>query len=164
MATNFLHAAGTNGFIVTPFSLMTTELNTLTNGSTVISSVNGTSGKFNQTSFGSAQRCRIWITLGGNFAATPAAGANIAGWWNFSTDGGTTFEDTNANTAIPRPPDFVIPLVAAAYAASDVVYAIGAPLLPWETCKVWIQNNAGASASLAASGNILTCAPVADQY
>ena len=117
MPTNFLHATGTNGFIVTPFSLMTTELNSLANGNTVVSSVGGTSGKFNQTNFGSAQIGRIWLTLGGNFGATPAAGGNITGWWNFSTDGGTTFEDTNSNTAIPRPPDFIIPLVAAAYSA-----------------------------------------------
>ncbi len=164
MATNFLHAAGTNGFIQTPFSLMTTELNSLPFNNTVVSSVNGTSGKFSQSNFANAQYGRIWLTLGGNFAATPSTGGCLVGWFLRSTDGGTTFEDTNSNTMLPRTPDFWIPLVAAAYSANDVVFADGLVLLPYETCKVWIANLAGASASLASSGNILTCGPVADQY
>jgi hypothetical protein len=162
MATNFLHAAGTSGFIATPFSLMTTELNTLANGSVAVSSVGGTSGKFSQTNFANAQYAYIWLTLGGNFAFTPAAGANLAGWFINSTDGGTTFE--KSSVAPPRAPDFLIPIAAASYSASDVVYATGMVPVPYGTVKVLIQNNAGASASLASSGNILTIGPVADQY
>jgi hypothetical protein len=162
MTANFLHATGTNGFIATPFSLMTTELNTLTNGSVAVSSVNGTSGVFNQTDTAHAQYGYIWLTLGGNFAATPAVGACITGWFINSTDGGTTFEKSSA--APPRAPDFVIPLTNAAYSASDVVYASGLVQLPYGSFKVLIQNNAGTSASTASSGNILKCAPVADQY
>lgn len=162
MATNFLHAAGTNGFLTTPFNLMTTELNTLTNGSTVVSSVGGTSGVFSQTNTTQGQYGYVWITLGGNFAATPAAGANLTGWFINSTDGGTTFEKSSA--VPPRAPDFIIPLNAATYAASDVVYASGLVPLPYGSFKVLIQNNAGTSASTASSGNILKCGPTADQY
>lgn len=164
MPTNFLHAPGTDGFIVTPFDLMSSDLNSLSNGNTVVSSVEGASGVFDQTDFGSAQYGLIWITLGGNFGATPAAGGCLTGWFLQSTDGGSTFEDTNSNTPLPRAPDFVIPLVAAAYSASDVVFANGLVLLPYPSVKVYLQNNAGASASLASSGNLLTCGPVADQY
>jgi hypothetical protein len=162
MATNFLHNTGTSGFLVTPFNLMTTELNTLTNGSIVVSSVGGTSGVFSQTNTSQAQYGYVWITLGGNFAFTPAAGANLAGWFINSTDGGTTFE--KSSVAPPRAPDFLIPLTAASYAASDVVYAAGLVPLPYGSFKVLIQNNAGASASLASSGNILKVGPTADQY
>jgi hypothetical protein len=41
MATNFLEATGTNGFIATPFNLMSTELNSLANNNSATSSAGG---------------------------------------------------------------------------------------------------------------------------
>lgn len=169
-ATNFLESAGTNGFIATPFSLMTTELNTLTYGSAVTSSVNGTSGVFSQSSGGSSIWCSIWLKLGGNFAATPAVGGVIEGWFLRSSDGGTTFESAVATAsstvaALPRAPDFILPASAATYASGNLIWAAGDYVkLPWTSYKVIIQNLLGTSASTASSGNILTCGPTAIQY
>lgn len=170
--TNFLHAAGTNGFIATPFALFNNTdaaFDTLTNGSSVTSANGGTSGKFNQTNFANAQYGYIWLIVG-DAAWTPTAGGNLSGWFIHSTDGGTTFENTDANVAIPRPPDFIIPFTAAALNTSDVIYAVGAGPggtveLPWDTVKIYVQNNSGAT-----MGNTTTthaqifCGPVADQY
>ena len=161
MATNFLHAAGTNGFIVTPFALFpnVASFDTLTNTSTVTST-----GVFNQASFGNAQMGLIWFIVG-DVAFTPTAGGNLTGWWIHSTDGGTTYENTDYNVAIPRAPDFIVPFTAAALSTSDVIFAQGIVPLPWDTVKVYVQNNSGVT-----MGNTTTthaqmfCGPVADQY
>lgn len=167
MATNFLHAVGTNGFIVTPFDLFPASeaaFDTLTNGSTVTSSSGGSSGKFTQSNFGSAQYGLIWFTVG-DTAFTPVAGGNLSGWFIHSPDGGSTFENTDANVAIPRPPDFIIPFTAAALNTSDIIFASGLVLLPYDTCKIYVQNNAGVTLGNTTSTHAkLTCGPVADQY
>lgn len=159
MAADFLLDPGTSGFIATPFNLYSTELNALGSGSTATSSVGGTSGVYTQTNFANAQKCFVFFESGGAF--TPTAGGNLTGWWILSDNGGTNFEFTVANTAMPRAPDFVIPLYASAYAAggrswSQVVRA------PWPSCKIYIQNNSGAA--LPATGNLILAAPVAERY
>lgn len=158
MATNFLeYSGGTNGFLTTPTSLVTTELNTLSNGNSATQSV---AGNFSQASFGSG----IWgiadFVAGGAF--TPTAGGYLAAWFLFSPDGGTTFEKTVSNIDMPRPPDFTIPLTTAAYASSDVAQASGIIRLPWWTWKTFVVNHAGAA--LPATGNIIKLASVAVQY
>lgn len=160
MATNFLDAAGTNGFIATPFNLMTTELNTLGNVSSAVSSVGGTSGVFTQTNFANAVWGSVHFKSGGAF--TPTAGGFIAGWFLFSPDGGSTFEKTVSNTDMPRTPDFLIPLFASAYASSDLAEAAGLIKLPWWSTKVFIMNHAGVA--LPSSGNVIQVGPVAVQY
>ena len=167
MATNFLHATGTNGFIVSPFNLFNNTdaaFDGLVNGNTVTSANAGTSGKFNQTNFGSAQMGLIWLVVG-DVAWTPTAGGNLTGWWIHSTDGGTTFENTDSNVAIPRAPDFIIPFTAAALNTSDVIFAQGIVLLPWDTVKVYVQNNSGSTMGNTTTTHAqLFCGPVADQY
>lgn len=161
MPTNFLLASGTNGFIVTPFDLQSTELNTLANGNTATSSVGGTSGVYTQTSTGQAPQGEVWFSAGGAF--TPTAGGYLAGWFLRSSDGGTTFERVVANNDLPRAPDFVIPLFASAYASGDLAFAAGVTvLLPWESFKVLLRNNSGVA--LPASGNHLKLGPVALQF
>lgn len=160
MTTNFLEAAGTNGFIATPFNLMTTELNTLGNGANAVSSVGGTSGVFTQTNFADGIWGEIHFKAGGAF--TPTAGGYLAGWFLYSPDGGTTFEKVVAATDLPRPPDFIIPLFASAYALSDIQQASGIVRLPWWSTKVYIGNRSGVS--LPASGNVIQAGPVAVQY
>ena len=59
MATDFLQDPGTNGFIATPFNLLSTELNSLVTGNTAVSSAGGTSGVFTQTNYNSAIFCEI---------------------------------------------------------------------------------------------------------
>ena len=162
MATNFLHAAGTSGFIVTPFTLISgTELSNITNGNCIISAASGTSGKFSQTDFVSAQYGLIWLTVV-TAAWTPTAGGNLTGWFLNSGDGGSTFEAQTANVAFPRPPDFIIPFTAAALNIGDKIFASGLVPLPYNTVKVYIQNNSGTTTG---TGNhTITCGPVADQY
>lgn len=166
MATNFLYASGTNGYLTAPISFMTTELNTLTSGSAATSSVNGTSGVFSQSSLGSGIWGSLYFTAGGAF--TPVAGGNISGWFLLSTNGGTTFESaisTPSTTvaALPRAPDFIIPFDNAALASGNIKWCQGRRIiLPAESYKIIVQNNTGVS--FAASGNIISCGSIAEQY
>jgi len=161
MPTNFLEASGTNGFIASPFNLLSTELNALGIAATVISSVGGTAGVFNQTNFVNAIWGNIWFIAGG--AITPTAGGFLAGWFVQSSDGGTTFEKNVGTTiGLPRSPDFTIPLWVSAYAANDISFASGFVKLPWASTKVLLLNSSGAA--LPATLNIIKCAPVAIQY
>lgn len=162
MATNFLQAAGTNGFIATPFNLLSTELNSLADATSVVSSVGGSSGKFAQSDFASAMKCDVYLTLGGSF--TPAAGSpDILGWFTFSPDGGSTYEAVISNTDLSRPPDFVIPLIGShAYSSGDIIKASGDVKVPPNSCKVLLLNHGGAT--LPSSGNTIKTAPSAFQY
>jgi hypothetical protein len=157
VATNFLlYSGGTNGFLTAPTNIMTTELNTLANGSSATQSV---AGNFNQASFGSG----VWgmAHLQWTTTFTPTAGGYIAGWFLYSPDGGTTFEQTISATDLPRSPDFTIPLYASALTA-NLLASSGLIRMPWWTWKTFIVNHAGVS--LPASGNIIKLASVAVQY
>jgi hypothetical protein len=172
MTTKFLHDPGTNGFIVSPFELFNNTdaaFDTLANGNTVTSANGGTSGKFTQTNFGNAPWGLIWFVVG-DVAWTPTAGGVLSCWWIHSGDNFSTSENTDSNVAIPRPPDFIIPFTAAALNTSDNIFAVGSGPngtveLPWDTVKVYVQNNSGAT-----MGNTTTthakmwCGPVADAY
>jgi hypothetical protein len=160
VATNFLEATGTNGFLATPFNIMSTELNALANGSSATSSVGGTSGVFSQTNTSQGIWGAAHFLAGGAF--TPTAGGFIAGWFLYSPDGGTTFEKVVASTDLPRPADFVIPLFASAYAANDISQSSGLIRLPWWSFKLFVVNHAGAA--LAATSNLIKLASVATQY
>lgn len=160
MATNFLEAAGTNGFLATPVTLMTTELNTLANGNSATSSVGGTSGVFTQTNTSNAVWAQVFAT--GTTTITPTAGGYIAGWFLFSPDGGSTFELTVSNTDMPRPPDFIIPLYASALGSTWTVQGSGITRMPWWSFKLFVVNHAGVA--LAATGNVIKFGAVAVQY
>lgn len=167
MPSNFLLTPGTNGFIATPFDLMTTEMNSLGSGNAATSSVGGSSGVFSQSNTVNAMFGSLWFTAGGAF--TPTAGGFLAGWFLRSTNGGTTFEDIIATAsttqpALPRAPDFTIPVFEnAAFSANKIKWAQGGHIrLPWESFKVVIQNLSGVA--LSASGHKLTLGPVAMQY
>lgn len=160
MATNFLEAAGTNGFITAPFNLMTTELNALGSGANVVSSVGGTSGVFTEASFANAIWAQIHFKAGGAF--TPTANGYLVGWFLYSPDGGSTFEKVVAATDLPRPADFTIPLFASAYASGDIAQANGIIRVPWWSTKLYIGNRSGVA--LSASGHVIQAGPVAIQY
>lgn len=157
MPTNFLQESG---FLVSPFNLMTTELNALGSGANVVSSVGGASGVFDQSNFGQAIFGAITFKAGGAF--TVVAGGYIAGWFLFSPDGGTTYEKVTAAVDLPRPPDFIIPLPTGATASNDLFQASGLIRLPWWTTKIYVGNRTGVA--LSASGHVIQCAPVAVQY
>lgn len=158
MPTNFLHALGTNGLISPAFQVTSsTELNVASSG-TVTCSVT-----FSQSNFGQAQRGVVAFQSGTSF--TPASpGANVAGWWLLSQDGGTTFESTGvpANSPLPRSPDFIIPFSTAATVSSAWYVCQGAIVpLPNLTAKVFFQNNAGVTIGASA---LIQVWPVAEQY
>ena len=89
MVSQILQSPGSHGFLATPVTVMTTELNALANNANIISSVGGTSGVFTQTSFGNAIWAEVEFIAGGAF--TPTAGGYLCAWWLFS-EAGSTFE------------------------------------------------------------------------
>ena len=146
-----------NGLIVSALTIMSTELNSLTNGSVIVSSVAGSSGIISNSSTGQG----IWGTVvftAGTAGATCAAGANIAGWFLTSVDG-STFEPTAAVPA--RAPDFIVPLPATTLNATYDSQLTRIPALKF---KVIAQNNCGASGTLASSGNTLALGIFAVKY
>ncbi len=166
MATNFIYATGTNGFLTVPTSILTTELNALADGAACTSSVNGASGVFSQSTLGSGIWGSVYFTAGG--ASTPTAGGNLAGWFLLSTDGGTTFESAISTpsttvSALARAPDFIIPLDAVALSSGNIKWALGREIrLPSQSYKILLQNRSGAA--LSASGHTIKCGSIAMQY
>jgi hypothetical protein len=162
VATNFLEAAGTNGFINTPFNLLSTELNSLADSTSATSSVGGTSGVFSQTNYANAIWAYVYLTLGGSF--TPAAGSpDLLGWFLFSPDGGSTFEDAVSSTDMPRPADFIIPAIGSnAYSSGNILVSSGLVRVPFSYNKVFVMSHFGAT--LPSSSNTLKAGPVAIQY
>lgn len=161
MPSNFLeYSGGVGGFLTAPINVMTTELNTLANNTSAVSSVGGTSGVFTQANLGSGIWGAAHLKMGG--AVTPTAGGYVAGWFLYSPDAGSTFEFTVSNTDLPRPPDFIIPLFASAYASGNQSQSSGIIRLPWWSYKVFVVNHAGVS--LPASGNVIQIGSVGIQY
>jgi hypothetical protein len=168
MPTNFLeYSGGTNGWLTSPVAFMSTEMNTLGNGSAATASV---AGPWTQSSLGSGQICMAFFEWTTTF--TPTAGGNLSCWWAQSPDGGTNYETVLAtpSTTVPalgRPPDFIIPLyeggaALGATAGTLVKFAMAPFLYPWVKTKLIVQNNSGVS--LPASGNQILIGSVANQY
>lgn len=169
MAGNFLHTAGTNGFLSTLRTVTwATSLNGLASGSRAISDTTADTGVFSQSSFSNAPMCVAWfkcITTGW----TPTAGGVFVCWWLMSTDGGTTFEvesRTTPSTTVPavaRSANFLIPVYTGgtAIAANDILFSDPFPS-PWPSAKLVVQNMTGAA--LAAQAHTFTIAGVADGY
>ncbi len=157
VAANFLWNPGTSnsGLAAAAFSMQTTELNSLTTTSYVVSSVGGASGVFSNTSSAQSIWVQIFATLGAIGTALQA-GANLAGWFLPSYDGGTNFEQASAVPA--RSPDFIVPLPFTTIASGAIYTSSGLVLLPSLKYKVGIQNNSGQT--LAATANVVRAAPV----
>lgn len=163
MTASFLWQAGTgnNGLLGTAFNFMadTSELASLANNAYVVSSVSGTSGVFKNNTTFQAIYGELPLTLGAIGSAL-GAGAVLSGWFLKSYDGGSTFEQTAA--APSRNADFYFNLPATTIAAAAVYWAANIVLLPAIPFKIGILNSTGQA--LAASGNTIKCAPVAEQY
>ena len=161
MPTNFLQAVPTSsaGWISNFVTLISSELVSLASSGTAISAATFTStGNFSQ-----ALWADIFLHLGGSI--TPSAGAYVAGWFMRSPDGGGSFETSTTALPLPRSPDFIIPLSTLAYASSGVAFASGIARLPFSPCKVYIQNNTGATLPSSASAyTYIGLGPDAVQY
>lgn len=164
MATNFLWYTGSSantGLLGAAISLQTTEMNSLASGSTAVSTVGGVSGAFTNSFTFQGMIGEVYLTLG-TIGSAMAAGANLAGWFLASPDAGSTYEHTVINSALSRPPDFLIPLPATTNTAGWIYKGAGPIMIPALIFKVYVQNNSGQA--FAASGNTLKLAPYAMQY
>jgi hypothetical protein len=165
VATNFLNAAGTNGFIAAPFSIVaSTQLSSLGSGSAVLVST-----VFSQTDYSNAPWGSMYFEAAGAF--TPTAGGYLAIWFVLSYDGGTGFETHNIATAsttvmaMGRSPDVIIPTYegGAAWASGNRRWNQGRYFkTPWESHKVLIQNLSGVA--LSANNHIIKAMGMAQQY
>ena len=151
---NQLWAPGTNGFITTPFAVLTGELNSLANGNTALSSVGGTSGVFTQSDTASGVWGQVSFYAGG--AVTPSSGGYLAGWW-VTKDDNSGYQLTVSNADQARAPDFRIPLLNTAYASGNLSGVL--VRLPAPDFKVLLRNVSGVA--LPSSGNKIMVGPVA---
>jgi len=170
MATNFLRYPGTssnNGLLTSLLTLMTTELESIANLGTAISSVGGTSGLFTNSNTGQAIWGELYFGVG-NPAFTAVAGGNLSGWWLTSPDGGTTFEyETTGGSGVTpgRPPDWTILGPGAVAVPTGSVLKSGIIIVPALPFKVYVQNNMGNTlGSGGTTAPYLKLAPCADQY
>jgi hypothetical protein len=164
MSADFLWDNQSNGYSVAPFDLMTTETNlsAITNGTAITSTVFHSTGAASQADTGSAVLADLEVNLNGS--ATPTAGGCLYIWFLRSKDGGSNYEAVKATAsttvpALPRPPDVIIPMAAAAHAAGDKVWATDV-VLPPGTFKTIIQNMSGVTLNI----NHVTLAPKAVKY
>jgi hypothetical protein len=127
--------------------MQTTEMNSLANGSGVISSVGGSSGLFSSTQTQNYQFMDLSLKLPTMTAMT--ANNIISIWFVREVDG------TNVENGTPpnRAPDAILVCTATTTA---FLQAIGVPTPP-ESFKVYLLNNSGQS--FVSSGCILTALP-----
>lgn len=164
MATSFLWSPGTNsnGLQANAFNFINTGMDGLTNGNVAVSALGGSlnNGVFKQTDTAGSIWGELFLQLGAIGVALQA-GANIAGWFVESFDGGTNFEQSSV--AELRAPDFLIPLPATVIAGGAIYKASGLIRLPALPFKVMVQNNTGQTLA-GAGANSVKCAPLAVQY
>lgn len=168
--SNFIHTAGTAGFLSTKRVVTwTTALNNLASGARAISDTTADTGTFTQSSFSSAPYGMAYFTTV-TTGWTPTAGGCFACWWLASYDGGTNYEVESRTTpsatvpAVARAPDFIIPVYTGgtAISAGDVLFAQGPFALPYLQSKLVVQNMTGAN--LAATAHTLTIGGVTDTF
>src|SRR6266550_5364764 len=128
MTTPFLWGLGSsnNGLLTSLVTLQSTELNSLANLTSVLSSVGGASGKFTNVDTGGAVWGEVFATLGAIGTAV-LVGGNISGYFIKSPDSGSTYE---RSSAIVRAPDFIIPIPNTTITAADQFAAVGKILIP----------------------------------
>lgn len=157
---NILWNAGTanNGLLTTSLTLISSEMTSLASSGTVT----GAATIFNNSQTGQAIWSEIYLT--GNTTATTVAGANVAGWFLTAPTSNTTIETTAAG-AIPRPPDFLIPLPVGTLGSSTTYKAAGLVRVPALQFKVNIQNNANIVWGSSTSGlTVIQLVPISEAY
>jgi hypothetical protein len=163
MPTNFLYTipGSSAGYIPAsgPITIISSELTSLVSSGTTTSAATYTStGTFSQAIWAD-----VFIKWGGGI--TPTTGGYISGWFVRSPDGGGSFELTGSAIPMARAPDFTIPLSTQAYANTNVAFASGIVRMPFSPCKIFIQNNTGATfPSSATAYTVIGLGPDAVQY
>lgn len=136
----------------TASTVMTTELNTLANNASLVSSVAGTSGVISPITQPS-----LLVELYVTFGTGPTTG-NIQIWFLKTLDNGTTFEDGSSSITPTRTPD--ISLGPNAITTGQRLQKIcDSPLTAF---KILVKNN-GTAQAFAASGNVLRILPFTRQ-
>jgi hypothetical protein len=151
--------------VAAKIACLTTELNSLASGSTVISSVNGSSGVFTNVPGDGKGEGAPYVrlkyhqaALGGNASVNTVCD----GWFLCAADGSTYETNPGSNNPPSRPPDFSFAQLNPAQAgAIDVEQVVPAPITA--NFKVLFRNNT-IGQSLAASGNTLDFYYTTDTY
>lgn len=172
MAGNFLETAGTGGITGTARVVTwTTALAGLAYGGATTSDATADTGIFSQSSFGNAPQLMAWFQTGHTNTMATTSGGILACWWLLSTDGGTTFESlvstpSSSVLALPRTPDFIIPVYdTTALPVDTIKFAQGPFRYPYLGCKLVLQNLSGVAINSATGGvPTLTVAGVVDGY
>jgi hypothetical protein len=139
-------------------TLLSTELNSLSNNALVLSSVGGSAGVYANVSgsgMGGYPYGRFVGTF--SFGTNPTANSGIDIWLLVEADG-SNFESGSASITPVRPPDLTFPLIV--QTASQIVDII-APLPITGAFKVLARNNATGQ-SLNSSGNTVVVFPFTD--
>ena len=134
-------------------TIMTTELNSLANNSSVVSSVAGASGVITTPT---QPQMRVQLTV--TFGTAPTANTTILVWFLQSIDGGTTFEDGSSSIMPTRNPDaiFTVNAITSAQVLQKICDA------PIGNFKVLVKNN-GTGQGFAASANTIKILPYTKQ-
>lgn len=144
---------------------MSTELNSLSSGSTVISSVGGSSGVFSNVPGDSAGEGAPYFRLKYHQAAlggNASVGTVCQGWFLCAADGSTYETNPGSSNPPSRPPDFFFSQLNPAQAgAIDVEQVVPAPVS--SHFKILFQN-ASIGQALAASGNTLDIYPTTSTF
>ncbi|MDB5937254.1 MAG: hypothetical protein JWQ01_4598 [Massilia sp.] len=136
-------------------TLLTTELNTLANNGTAISTVLGGTGVYDNT-IGQAgdgyTLCDVELVV--TYGVAPTANTGVSFWFLLAEDG-ANYEDGDASTTPGRLPDIVFPLRAVTTAQRITRRA----MMPWGKWKSLAKND-GTGQAMAASGNTIKIRPV----
>jgi hypothetical protein len=145
-------------------TLLTTELNSLANNASATSSVNGSSGVFDNSSGMAGDGSIVGdveLTIGGALGGTPAAGYGLSIWFLRSFDG-TTFEGyapgTTSTAPLNRQADVIFNFGGQGTPNSPAI--IPDVAMPVGHFKALAWSN-GAGVSLPSSGNSLKILPKA---
>ena len=139
----------------TAVSLLTTELNSLANGTGVVSSVGGTSGVFTSTNGGGTSNLdgflfgKYELVLAAPAAAFTAGAVNV---WFLQTVDGTNYEDGSASLIPKRQPDLTF-YVQASASAQRIIVTAPLPVGAWKV--LLLPLGLGSGATFASSGNTL---------
>jgi hypothetical protein len=143
-------------------TLLSTELNSLANNASVLSSVGGSSGVFDNTIGNSGVSNGYFLgdveMVCAAFGSAPTANTALNVWFLQTIDG-TNYEDGSSSITPVRPPNVAFQFQASTNAQRLIQLSIP---LPAGKFKVLAQNN-GSGQTMAGSGNTIKVRPTTPQ-